>query len=380
MRFRRAVPAICLTAACLTAVLVTSGGGRADGATHNALSPIVGRSIPGAPRGWTRITRSSYFQAEHGPLGLPSGVTSVATARPVGALDPSVTYYLLSSPQAAQSFYRHPGHDWLLEAALRPLVGGFPLAHSRWSDLEQCIYISGPNPNDAPVGAPASQMSGSGKCAIGSPRSSGLASITQDGSIVIVAHKWGSNDAPIPASVTSAFSPAFRHEVATLARGSVQLLRTPSMEPAAVTTTTTPGVRATGAAQRRSIAQRAYGPKNGMVVRLSISDVSRDGYGGVDFELHLFNRGTVPYDCMSVRAQTITERGATPPVSSFAGRNACLAKEIPPGDQVNIPFHAGIADYAGGPDTATSEVIVLPYGSSGSRAAWSLAGVQTPGS
>ena len=115
-----------------------------------------------------------------------------------------------------------------------------------------------------------------------------------------------------------------------------------------------------------------------MVVRLSISDVSLDGYGGVDFELHLFNSGTVPYDCMSVRAQTITERGATPPVNSFAGRNACLAKEIPPGDQVNIPFHAGIADYAGGPDTVTSEVIVLPYGSSGSRAAWSLAGLHAP--
>ena len=113
----------------------------------------MGRSIPGAPSGWTRITRSSYFQAEHGTLGLPSGVMSVATARPVGALDPSVTFYLLSSPQAAQSFYRHPGHDWLLEAALRPLEGAFPLAHSRWSDLEQCIYISGRNPNDAPVRA-----------------------------------------------------------------------------------------------------------------------------------------------------------------------------------------------------------------------------------
>ena len=117
-----------------------------------------------------------------------------------------------------------------------------------------------------------------------------------------------------------------------------------------------------------------------MVVRLSISDVSLDGYGGVDFELHLFNGGTVPYDCMSVRAQTITEVGSTPPVSSFAGRNACLAKDIPPGSQVNIPFHAGIADYTGGPDTVTSEVIVLPYGSSGSRAAWSLAGVQPSGS
>ena len=69
-----------------------------------------------------------------------------------------------------------------------------------------------------------------------------------------------------------------------------------------------------------------------MVVRLSISDVSLDGYGGVDFELHLFNGGTVPYDCMSVRAQTITEVGSTPPVSSFAGSKCVPGQRHPSGE------------------------------------------------
>jgi hypothetical protein len=347
--------------------------GQAGADARDALSPIIGKTIPGAPSGWSVVTRPTDYPEQFKALGLPSGLESSAYAHdPESATDPAVYFFLFFSSDAAQAFYDHPGHDFAaLESQMRPLAGASPVPHSRWIDLENCIYLAGPNPHDAPVGAPSSEMTPSGRCPIGSPRSVGLASITRMGDIVVVVHNPTGQvgEAPLPTSVSNGFPPLVQLGVATLASNSLKLLRQPSIEPTAVTTTTMAQL-ANGTAQPIGAVQRLTGPQQGQNLTLWLSNTTLGGDQSLSFALHLVNHGTAPYDCGLLRVQMITDDGSTEPGHSLSsGRPICLAtpNTVPSGDQVGIPFNV-----SGNPNTADKELQVMPYGASGPHVVWRL--------
>lgn len=364
--------ALLSTAACLSASVGQAGGGVRD-----VLSSIVGKPIPGAPNGWSLVTRPPAYPEQFKALGLPSGLESTVYAHgPESPTDQAVYFFLFSSTDAARSFYDHPGHDFAaLESQMRPLAGASPVPHSRWIDLENCIYLSGPNPHRAPVGAPSSEMTASGRCPIGSPRSVGLASITRLGPIVIVVHNPSGQlgEAPLPTSVSSGYPPLEQLGVATLASNSIRLLRHPSIEPTAVTTTTTART-ANGTAQPISAVQRLAGPQQGQNLTLWLSDTGIDGAEDVSFVLHLVNHGTVPYDCNPLRVQVVNDGGRTATGHSLRYPTpTCLATPdvVPSGDQVGIPFFIH-----GDPAFADKELRVMPFGVVGRHAVWSLGGLE----
>jgi hypothetical protein len=361
------------TVASLIGSVGPSGAG-----VHDALGPIIGKQIPGAPSGWSLITRPPAYPEQFKALGLPSGLESTAYADgPASATDPAVDFFVFSSSDAAQFFYDHPGHDFAeLESQMRPLAGASPVPDSRWIDLENCIYLSGPNPNAAPLGAPSSEMTPSGRCPIGSPRSVGLASITRLGSMVLVVHNPTGQlgEAPLPTSVASGYPPLVQLGVATLASNSIKLLRHPSIEATAVTTTTT-AQKASATAQPISTVQKLAGPQEGQNLTLWLSETTLGGDEGLSFALHLVNHGTVPYDCDLLRVQVTKDDGSREtghPLRS--GRPVCLATPdvVPPGDQVGIPFYVSGYPYT----VADKELRVMPYGATGRHVVWSLDGLR----
>ncbi len=141
-----------------------------------------------------------------------------------------ISFYEFPTSRAATAFYLHP------PPALVALVGGRPVAlkgngpvstPSRWLDLELCIFEgNGPNPNHAPKGAPAAMPTAHGKCAVGDPRSGGIASITQRGNIVFVVSPYGVTQPGegVPPNVSAAPSTSQIAKTVTLTGNTLNLM------------------------------------------------------------------------------------------------------------------------------------------------------------
>jgi hypothetical protein len=161
---------------------------------------------------------------------LPPALRAAVTTRLSGDANfPSVSFYEFSSVTAANNYYRHPGWNFAVNAAfMRPLAGPAPAgSSSRWIDLEQCLYFSGPNPNHAPIDAPASAMTGNGTCPIGTAVPDGLAAIAQRGRDVVVVNNPASTGglaSTIPTNVTQ-LPVAIAVQVAGLLRAGVKELQ-----------------------------------------------------------------------------------------------------------------------------------------------------------
>jgi hypothetical protein len=141
---------------------------------------------------------------------------------------PSVQFIVFRSTSTATAYYERPGVNLAEDqASQRPLAGPRPTsAPSRWIDLQQCLYESGPNPHQAPKGAPASTMKSSGKCPIGTATSVGLATITLRGPVVIIVNNPTvvSYVSPVPKEVR-AFPTSAIQETAILSSNASKLLR-----------------------------------------------------------------------------------------------------------------------------------------------------------
>jgi hypothetical protein len=173
--------AIALTGLCLLA------SPDANAATDRTLNGLIGKRVPGAPRSWFPIIRTSLSSREEHVYYLPKTLEDVLITGERDPAFPSVQFYAFRTAETARQFYRQPGTNLApFIASMRPLAGQNPVPGSRWIDLQQCIYVSGPNPHDAPRGAPASMMSPSGTCRIGTPMSIGFASISIHRTVVIV--------------------------------------------------------------------------------------------------------------------------------------------------------------------------------------------------
>jgi hypothetical protein len=220
---RRSATRVCFASfiGCVLAISLSISAG----ASRSGLSALIGKRIAGAPASWQPIQR--LLVPSIPKFGLPRTVTYVIAT---GQSDPSfssVQFYKFSSLAAAKNYYEHPATNLADNPAfLRPLKGADPApSPSRWVDLEQCIYEHGPNPHRAPIGAPASVMTGSGNCSIGTPTSTGLGSITRRGSVVMVVNSPEANQVfPIPNSISS-FSLYAALNVASLTVNGSKLLR-----------------------------------------------------------------------------------------------------------------------------------------------------------
>jgi hypothetical protein len=142
------------------------------GASTTSFNALASKRVPGSLTTWSPIQRvlfpSSYF---------PQSVReSLVTASVADANFPSIAFVLFKSDAAAKAYYEHPGPNLAANRAWqRPLSGPAPAAiPSRWIDLKQCLYLGGPNPRNAPQGAPASSMRSNGTCPVGSPVAVGI--------------------------------------------------------------------------------------------------------------------------------------------------------------------------------------------------------------
>lgn len=208
---------------CLPIPIAMGGGtSAASPATTNAL---IGQRVAGAPSSWSPIQMVHNQDI--------SGVSAVPLLTGVAGPDDSlegISFYEFPSPRAAAAFYVHPS------PALVALLGGWPeslkgtgpvSAESRWLDLELCIYEgSGPNPNKVPRGAPSAIPKAKGKCAVGVPRSGGIASITQRGNVVFVVSPSGVTQpgGAVPPNVNAATSASQTHVTVTLTQNTLTLL------------------------------------------------------------------------------------------------------------------------------------------------------------
>lgn len=208
------------------AALLSATATEADASSPN-ISGLVGKRVPMAPASWYRIVKGRIPPPRlYGPLWR-----SVADLFVTGlqvANYPSVQFIVFRSTSTARAYYQRPGVNLAEDqSAQRPLAGPKPdSAPSRWIDLQQCLYESGPNPHQAPKGAPASTMTSSGRCPIGAATSVGLATITLRGSVVIIVNDLADAyyPSPVPKEVGT-FPTLLVHETATLSSNASKLLR-----------------------------------------------------------------------------------------------------------------------------------------------------------
>jgi hypothetical protein len=182
------------------AALLSATAAEADASSPN-ISALVGKRVPMAPASWYRIVKGRIpLPRRYGPLWR-----SVEDLFVTGLGDPqypSVQFIVFRSTSTARAYYQRPGVNLAVNQSFqRPLVGPRPAsAPSRWIDLQQCLYESGPNPHQAPQGAPASTMTSSGTCPIGTATSVGLATITLRGPVVIIVNNLADDSyaSPVP--------------------------------------------------------------------------------------------------------------------------------------------------------------------------------------
>jgi hypothetical protein len=208
------------------AALLSATVTEADASSPN-ISALVGKRVPMAPASWYRIVKGRIPPPRHyGPLWR-SVEDLFVTGLQVSTY-PSVQFIVFRSTSTARTYYEHPGVNLAVSQSLqRPLAGPRPAsAPSRWMDLQQCLYESGPNPHQAPKGAPASTMTSSGTCPIGTATSVGLATISLRGSVVIIVNNLAddSSPSPVPKEVGT-FPTLLVHETATLSSNASKLLR-----------------------------------------------------------------------------------------------------------------------------------------------------------
>ena len=177
-----------------------------SGASRTKLDALVGKRVPAAPSSWYPIAKVPMTATRH-YYPLPRSVVELFTTGIEASEFPSVQFLLFRSNAAARAYYLHPGINLAADAASQQsLAGPRPApSPSRWIDLQQCIYESGPNPHAAPQGAPASLMTSSGKCPIGTPTSVGLGTIALRGPVVVIVNNPAGVPyvSPIPVSVTT---------------------------------------------------------------------------------------------------------------------------------------------------------------------------------
>jgi hypothetical protein len=93
--------------------------------------------------------------------------------------------------------------------------------------MELCIYEgSGPNPHGAPKGAPSAIPSAIGKCAVGAPRSGGIASMAQRGNVVFIVSPYGYTQpgGAVPSNVSAALTTSQVEYNVRLASNTLKLL------------------------------------------------------------------------------------------------------------------------------------------------------------
>jgi hypothetical protein len=209
------------------AALLSVTAAEAD-ASSPSISALVGKRVPMAPASWSRIVKGRIPSPRlYGPLGR--SVKDLLVTGLEDASYPSVQFIVFKSTSAARAYYERPGANLAPNtSSQRPLAGPRPASSpSRWIDLQQCLYESGPNPHQAPKGAPASTMTSSGRCPIGTATSVGLATISLRGSVVIIVNNLAEvpSVSPVPRKVDT-FPTMVVRRTATLSSNASKLLRT----------------------------------------------------------------------------------------------------------------------------------------------------------
>ncbi len=212
----------CLMGLAAVSILAAACGS-SSGASSAQIDALIGKRVPGTPATWNPIGKIH----DRDIAGTSTGpVTTEHVAGPNA--NPSITFFEFHNSGAATEFYSKPQTAILLLGENpQPLAGSGPVAApSRWLDLEQCIYEVGLNPNHDPVGAPSSYMSDSGKCVVGTPKSTGVASITQRGNVVFIVIPQPSYvlSKAIPVNVSAALSKSEVANSTALTNSSLSLL------------------------------------------------------------------------------------------------------------------------------------------------------------
>jgi hypothetical protein len=220
--------ALLVVAAVVTLTLNAPMGpaAQAEGLDH-----LIGKRVPGAPTSWSAI-RPFGLQCKKGtPLSCPPSLLQALATSDGGANFGSVDFYEFTSVSAAKDYYRQPAGNFAVNLAfMRPLAGPRPAgANSRWIDLEQCLYFSGPNPNDVPVDAPASIMTSSGKCPIGTAVPAGLGAMARRGNDIVVVNNPSGVD-----GLATTIPPSVRQVPVALALQVANLLRSGIREPQSI--------------------------------------------------------------------------------------------------------------------------------------------------
>ena len=208
------------------AALLSATATEAD-ASSPSISALVGKRVPMAPASWYRIVKGRIPPPRlYGPLWR--SVEDLFVTGLGVASYPSVQFIVFRSTSTARAYYERPGVNLAHNtSSQRPLAGPRPASSpSRWIDLQQCLYESGPNPHQAPKGAPASTVTSSGTCPIGTATSVGLATISLRGSVVIIVNNMAavSDASPVPKEVAT-FPTMVIRETATLSSNASKLLR-----------------------------------------------------------------------------------------------------------------------------------------------------------
>lgn len=158
--------------------------------SSDPLAALNGKQIPG----------TSEWLAIASPYKSPTDVAGTVTP-PVQTNNTSgetVSWFAFASPSAAASFYNSPPLAARLIVtgiqAYRPLAGstGVPQP-SRGLDLRECLWSGGPGQGgSAGRGTPSGgAMDAAGNCSQGTPSSIGVATVVQQGKIVVISEGIG---------------------------------------------------------------------------------------------------------------------------------------------------------------------------------------------
>jgi hypothetical protein len=216
---------ILLGLSCLPVLFAAWGS--AASASHVGTDALIGQRVGGTPASWSSIKQATY--PRHFDPGLAAVPTYTGQTGNGGSVE-GIVFFEFPSSKAASTFLLHPPNGLIsvVGETAEPLVGRRPTkAPSRWLDLEDCIYEgSGPNPNHAPMSAPADSPDANGKCAVGSPKSGGVASMTQRGDVVFVVDPDGFRivGGRTPISSTAALSKKAINYNVTLTENTLALL------------------------------------------------------------------------------------------------------------------------------------------------------------
>ena len=212
------------------AALLSVTATEADASSQN-FSALDGKRVQMAPASWYRIVKGRIPPSRlYGPLWR--SVEDLFVTGLQVASYPSVQFIVFRSTSTARAYFERPGVNLAENQSFQgPLAGPRPdSAPSRWIDLQQCLYESGPNPHQAPKGAPASTMTSSGTCPIGTATSVGLATITLRGPVVIIVNNLAvvPYASPVPKEVDT-FPNLVVHETATVSSNASKLLHSAGM-------------------------------------------------------------------------------------------------------------------------------------------------------